>query len=328
MTTSFLALAATLEGPRPDQSQSIRECTHRILSGDIAEGRIHYAQADVEIVKIPSPRAGLPSFFVHGVPGRSARPQHPSRCPLCLANARETGQHYVIADFPHWPVLILANPFAYLPECITWAIGEHLPQHCGDAQLFPTWRFVFETMLTICSAMCDHVIGFNESVGNSLDHLHFVSHRPPDGHGPYAAQQVFGDLTKRKVVGTHCVGPHNGYPTIVWRVAFTDPAEAAAAAVSLVAQWQKIGGQHAAANCAAIMENSLPVLYIFPRTKLLKPWGWMSSPAFVEMLGVFIATEPSETLKVRQGFWGYEHFVTVLASLCPPGADQVVSIVP
>jgi len=177
-------------------------------------------------------------------------------------------------------------------------------------------------MLTICGAMQDHVVGFNETAGNSLDHLHLVSHRPPEGHGAYPAQRVVSDLMQGKLTPQLRFGPEDGYPTIGWRLAFENRQEAIQRALSLITEWQAIGGSPATVNCAAIMESEIPTLYVFPRSKLLKPWGWLSSPAFLEMLGIFVVSRPADMKRIRMGLWRYEHFSSVLASLCPPDAGR------
>src|SRR5215470_4934355 len=151
--------------------------------------------------------------------------------------------------FLEWCLLALANPYPYLPDCITWAIYNHLPQNCGNARPGSIWHRVLKTMLRLCSEIPGHVIGFNEVVGNSLDHLHLVSHRPPAGHGPYAAQQIAEHLDAQS--GAIHIGPENGYPTDLWRLSSSDLGALARAALGVIAEWQEIGGSTASVNCAA-----------------------------------------------------------------------------
>ena len=224
--------------------------------------------------------------------------------------------------FFSWALLILANPFAYLPECVTWACGEHLAQALGRTAT-GRWRQVIELMLLLCVEMREHVIGFNETVGNSLDHLHLVSHRPLTGQGLYPLQQVAARLTAGERAGVAHIGLANGYPIDVWRIAFADIVKTVAVGEEILARWQSIGGDSASANCTAIIEDGVPVLYLVPRSKLLKPWGWSSMPACVETHGLFIGAHEWEVSRVRHGAWGYNHFSQVLASLRPPGVGRL-----
>jgi hypothetical protein len=320
MQRSEYPIVETNLHPRPASGKtSLLEAATQVLAADSRDGRIHFDEN--LIIQVPPPLEAHYSIFFHGVLSRGTRPQHPSSCPLCLDVVRLSGQHYIALDLPEWPILILANPYPYLPECVTWAVGDHLAQHCGDASPNATWHHVFLTMLLLCEELSGHVVCFNEVVGNSLDHLHLVSHCPPSGHGPYAPQQLAARLGLN--TGVAHLGPHNGYPTDVWRISSPNPAALAGAAIALLAQWQQIGGPSASANCAATMENGLPALYIFPRSKLLSAWGWATKPAILEMLGVFIATSPWAVERVRRGHWGHSHFLQVLSSLRPPSAGDV-----
>jgi len=212
-------------------------------------------------------------------------------------------------------MLMLANPFGYFDECITWGMGDHLAQACADATWTEDWGRVFETMLFVCQELGNHVVGFNETCGNSIDHLHIVSHRPPDGIGPYPVQQVAASLGADQ--GILRIGLDCEYPMEVFRFCLPDLRATSNAAAALMAKWRQQGGSFASANAAAVIENGSAALYVIPRNKILKPWGWQSNPAFLEMCGVFIASRAYEVARVRRGLWGYEHFFRVLASLRP-----------
>jgi hypothetical protein len=56
---------------------------------------------------------------------------------------------------------------------------------------------------------------------------------------------------------------------------------------------------------------------------LLKPLGWAAMPAFLEMLGVFIASHPKDILRVRSGKLRFPDFATVLASLRCADAERL-----
>ena len=66
------------------------------------------------------------------------------------------------------------------------------------------------------------------------------------------------------------------------------------------------------------MEDGKPVLYVFPRSRLLGARGWRAKPAFLELMGVFISSDAEEMARVRAGEWGWEHFSGILSSLRPP----------
>lgn len=318
--TAFKIIESGQSAGLSSATMSIHDIALAVLSADRAAGRIHAIEN--VIIQIPSP-LGVPcSFVLHAALSRSGRPQHPGTCPVCLTAIKAAGQSYLAFEFPEWPVLALANPYPYLPDCITWATYDHLPQQCGEAHSEGKWDRVLRTMLRLCTEIPDHVIGFNDIVGNSLDHLHLVSHRPPIGHARYAAQQIAEKLGARS--GAIHIGPENGYPTDLWRLSYPDCETLARAALDVIGEWQKIGGPSSTANCCAIMEHEQPTLYIFPRSPLLAPWGWPAKPAILEMLGVFIASTPEPMECVQRGLWGYDHFFQVLSSLRPhPRASEV-----
>ena len=188
-------------------------------------------------------------------------------------------------------------------------------RNCQDAQSTDQWYRVLKTMLRLCTECSGHMVGFNGIAGNSLDHLHLVSHRPPDGHGLYAVQQVVERLGVRS--GSVHIGPENGYPINVWRLSFPDCELLVRTATGLISEWQKVGGLSPTVNCAAALEHDQPTLYIFPRSALLVPWGWPGMPAILEMLGVFVASTSETVENVRSGAWGQHHFSQVLSSLRP-----------
>jgi hypothetical protein len=177
-------------------------------------------------------------------------------------------------------------------------------------------------MLQLCSCLGDHVVGFNELAGNSLDHLHLVSHQPVHGLGPYGVQQSAARLSRRMRWSVAQVGIAQGYPIELWRVGLSDIGAAAAAGAALIAKWRASGGPSASANSAAVMEDGHPVLYVFPRCGLLRAHGWLSSPAFMELMGVFIASNPAEMMSVRDGRLDHRHFSRILLSLSPPLLGQ------
>jgi hypothetical protein len=321
LKTQFQIIEAGLSKGPASPTMSAQDAAFAVIAADLAAGRIH-ATENV-IIQIPSPLVIPYSFVLHVVLSRSERPQHPASCPLCLPAIKTAGQSYVALELPEWRLLALANPYPYLPDCITWAIYDHLPQHCGEARPGSTWHRVLRTMLRLCTEIPGHVIGFNEVAGNSLDHLHLVSHRPPGGHAPYAAQQIAEHLGAQS--GAIHIGPEDGYPTDLWRLSSPNLEVLARAALDSIAGWQALGGSTASVNCAAIVEHNLPTLYVFPRSLLLTPWGWLAKPAILEMLGVFIASAPTPIGRVRRGLWGHDHFFQVLSSLRPWSAARVGS---
>lgn len=299
-----------LSGQAAGAAISLPAAAEAVLAADTSTGRIHHEQSLV--IRIPSPRRSAFAYYFHGVLNRSGRPQHPPTCPLCLAAVRASGQHFAALDLPEGPVLALANPYPYLPECVTWAILDHLPQACGhDAD----WHRVFLLMLRICAALPGQVVGFNDIAGNSLDHRHLVSHRPNDGHGLYAPQALARHRGLNE--GTAHLGPYNGYPTDVWRICGTRAARIADGAVRLIRRWRKEQAGASSANAACVIEEGRLTLYLFARNPLLSAWGWGGKPAILEMMGVFIASTPEAIAEVQRGAWGHDHFSAVLASLCP-----------
>jgi len=304
--------------------KKLKNVAEGLVNAGIDAGSVQYRIENTQIVQLPSEGTG-PPFFVHGVPKRADRPLHPNAgsCPIALENVRRVGQHFVLVEILRWQLLMLANPYAYMPHCITWATAERLPQACGSATKDGIWKRVIETMLYLCLALEDHVVGFNADIGNSLDWLHLVSHRPPNGHGLYPGQQVAQRLNESGEEGVTMLGPDHAYPIDIWCIRFRDPAVATEICVDLIARWQDLGGEFASANCVAAMEDDMPVLYIVPRTRLLRACGWYSMPACLEMLGVFIAARDWEISRVRRGVWGYNHFWRVLASLRPPRVESL-----
>lgn len=311
-------LLSTSRAVRPGASHlSLAGLAACVAGADADEGRTGFKLETTEIVQIRPPAAG-PTYFASYSPGRENRPHHPSSCPLCLRRVRKSGQNYATIRLRDWELTILANPFSYAPECITWAMREHLPQACGLAQEPNSWQAVFELMLTLCPLLGDHVVGFNELAGNSLDHLHLVSHRPARGLGLYAVQQCAARFSAAERKAVAVLGNQHGYPIELWRVGLADPSAAAKAGASLVAEWRAAGGPEATANCTCVLEDGHPVLYLFPRCRLLRPQGWRSSPAFMELSGVFIATDRDEMAQVRSGHFDHAHFSRILSSLRPP----------
>ena len=294
----------------------------RVAAADAAADRPVYRLERTEIVQIQAPAAFDPTYFVHYTPSRANRPQHPSSCPICLDRVRESGQNYAVIRIRDWELTVLSNPFGYMPTCTTWATREHLPQSCGSTDQPNSWRAVFELMLQLCSRLGDHVVGFNELAGNSLDHLHLVSHQPVNGLGPYGVQQSAARLSRRMRWAVAQVGIAQGYPIELWRVGLSDIGAAAAAGAALIARWTAGGGPSASANSAAGIEDGHPVLYIFPRCGLLRARGWLSSPAVMEMMGIFIASNEDEMMRVRDGRLDHQHFSGILSSLRPPLLSQ------
>jgi hypothetical protein len=289
----------------------------RVAGADADAGRTGFKLETTEIVQIRPAAAGL-TYFASYTPGREKRPHHPVSCPLCLRRVRRSGQNYATIRLRDWELTILANPFSYAPECITWATHEHLPQACGLADEPNSWQSVFHLMLALCPLLGEHVVGFNELAGNSLDHLHLVSHRPARGLGLYAVQQCAARLSAAERRSVAMLGNRHGYPIELWRVGLADPVAAAKAGASLVAGWRAAGGPEATANCTCALEDGRPVLYLFPRCRLLRPQGWRSSPAFMELSGVFIAADRDEMAHVRSGHFDHAHFTRILSSLRPP----------
>ncbi len=320
--TTFRVLDADPDISQRHVALSVQEVAETVVALDVQDGRVQYDPTKTSILQIPAARSGAP-FFVHSVPARENRPRHPGKDPLCVEAARAIGQHFVVLETPNWNLLALANPFAYMAECVTWATAEHLPQRCGEIEGTSSWKRVFSTMLFLCSELLERVVGFNETVGNSLNHLHMVSHRAPEGLGRYPAQLIAERIGRQARPGITHIGPHNGYPTHVWRVDLFDPDATAQAAAALVSRWCRIGGEFASANAAAVMENGHATLYVIPRHRLLTAIGWQSTPAFLEMLGVFIAGHGSDFDRVKLGDWGYEHIWQVLSSLQPIEAARV-----
>jgi hypothetical protein len=294
----------------------------RVAAADAAADRPVYRLEGTEIVQILAPAAFGPTYFVHYTPSRADRPQHPSGCPICLDRVRGSGQNYAVIRIRDWELTVLSNPFGYMPTCITWATRKHLPQSCGSADQPNSWHSVFELMLQLCSRLGDHVVGFNELAGNSLDHLHLVSHQPVNGLGPYGVQQSAARLSRRMRWAVAQVGIAQGYPIELWRVGLSDIGAAAAAGAALIERWTSGGGPSASANSAAVIEDGHPVLYIFPRCGLLRARGWLSPPAVMEMMGVFIASNPDEMMRVRDGRFDHHHFSAILSSLRPPLLSQ------
>jgi hypothetical protein len=205
-----------------------------------------------------------------------------------------------------------------MPFTTTWAAIEHLPQACGNADEPNSWSRVLELMLQLCTRLGNHAVGFNELSGNSLPHLHLVSHQPVTGLGLYAVQQSAARLSRADRQSVARLGIRQGYPIEVIRIGLSDPAAAAAAGAALIAEWRSIGGTAASANCAALIEDGHAVLYLFPRCRLLRAQGWRATPAFMELSGVFIASDPEEMAKIRNGQFDHAHFTRVLSSLRPP----------
>lgn len=301
---------------------SLAELAERVEAADNAAGRLAYNLAATEIVQIAPETGTGPNYFVHYTPERAHRPQHPSGCPICLDQIRQSGQNYARIKLGDWQLTVLANPFAYMQRCITWATTEHYPQACATGEGAGSWHAVFRLMLSLCKALGGHVVGFNERAGNSLDHLHLVSHLPVDGLGLYGAQQCATRLDQQAKSSVTHFGHKDGYPVDFWRIGHRDSDDAVTAAVSLMDAWRSDGGPFASANCAAVLENGSAVLYIFPRSLLLRPRGWHSNPAFMEMLGVFIASDSADMAKVRDGVFDHRHFSAVLSSLKPPQLDS------
>jgi len=316
----FEILSASV-GVRTSHCGSLAELAEQVEVADNAAGRLTYRLAGTEIVQIRPSASRGPRYFVHYTPDRAHRPQHPSGCPICLPQVRDSGQNYALIRLRDWRLTVLANPFAYMPRCVTWASAEHLPQACSLGEEPGSWHSAFRLMLLLCSRLDGHIVGFNEHAGNSLDHMHLVSHLPVDGLGLYGAQQCAARLSHRAKCAVAQVGTRHGYPVDFWRIGLADAANAATAAARLMAAWRSVGGPFASANCAAAMENGSPALYIFPRSTLLRARGWRSTPAFMEMLGVFIASDPGEMASVRSGELDHRHFSAVLSSLRPPLLD-------
>jgi len=316
---SFELLSSSPSIRRERSDLSLCELEARVLSADQAAGRPGFRHTDAELIQIvPSRGSKEPRYFVQFVPNRASRPKHPSGCPICLPQVQSVEQSYAIIRVGSTDLAMLANPFAYMPSCITWAAAEDLPQRCGTEIDQSSWATVLMLMLNLCHQLGDHVVGFNELAGNSLDHLHLVSHKPIPGIGLYGVQQSATRLAPSDRLSVFHLGAEQGYPIDAWRIGLPDDQEAVEAGTSLVAQWRSIGGPSASANCAAVMEDGHPVLYLFPRSTLLRAWGWSSSPAILEMMGVFIECDAEEMVHVRSGLWGHEHFSQILSSLRPP----------
>jgi hypothetical protein len=215
---------------------------------------------------------------------------------------------------PQLDLVLLFNPYPYADQCVTWATSPALSQQCGDGDGHTRWSTAFAMVLFLCTQLNGHVVGFNEKCGNSLDDLHFVSHLPPLGFGPYPVQMAFASQRHSPVA--HIGG--DDYPTHVWRFALGSDTATAEAATALMDAWCRIAGAFASANIAAISENGRTVLYVTPRDRRLRAVGW-KAPAFLELLGLFIASA-DEFAQVRNGEVGFDHIWAALSSLRIPDA--------
>jgi hypothetical protein len=290
-----------------------------VIEGDVGDDRIKYDESKADIVQLCPPAKEQPTFWFFGCSRRGERPQSPppGLCPICLPAIRQSGQHYFVIEILQFLLVILANPFAYAPRCITWAAVEDLDQSISGS----LWPIVLRAMLFLCDALVSDIIGFNALVGNSLSHLHFVSHRPPAGIGLYPLQRSALMLSDLERAGAARVGSELGYPLEAWRFGFPDLSDTVAAAFALIERWQELNPMFNSVNVAAAMEDGVAVLYVIPRSRLLRPWGWSDMPAVVESLGVFVSGRSETISSVRLGEWDYNHFWRVLASLRPSGVE-------
>jgi hypothetical protein len=318
--TRFPVLDADAEIARMFSEATLTDASAAVVSLDERDGYVRGDARSAPFLQVAPPTADGHPFFVRSVANREDRPRNPTKDPLSIDSARERGQHYVVLQMPDISLIALANPYPYLPDSVTWAPLEYVPQRCETED---DWRRALRLTARISEELERTVVGFNETVGNSLSKLHMVSHRQVDGLGPYPVQVAASriDLSSAAVV-TH-LGPHNGYYTDVWRVC-TDNAEVTAeVAAAVAADWSRVGGDHATANVGAFIEQGRVALYVVPRHRLLTAVGWHSNVAFLEMLGVFIAGQRADFLRVKRGQWDHHHIGRVLSSVRPHGARLI-----
>jgi hypothetical protein len=298
----------------------------KVLGADRLDGRIQYDADNAEIIQlVPAPDDGRPPFWLYSALARAQRPQNLQRgvSPISIEAVRLSGQHFFVVELIRWLWLILANPFAYAPRSLTWAAADPLEQAVVDSGDMGLWRMILEVMLFVCQSIGGDIVGFNARVGNSLNQLHFVSHRLPDGIGPYALQQVAAKLDSGAKRSVAHIGRDHNYPIDAWRFGFPYVDTNIEAAVELLARWLRMSPNHSA-NVAAVMEDGVPVLYVVPRNRLLRPWGWLDMPAVVEVLGGWVASREEVVARVRTGDWDYNHFWCALASVRPLGVGRLL----
>jgi len=304
---------------------TLRDATDKVLDADRLDGRIQYNAENGDIIQVAPDSSGLPPFWLYSVLSRAGRPHNlpPGTCPISREAVRLSGQRFFVIELVRWRWLILANPFAYAPRCVTWAAAEPIEQASVDSGDMSLWRMILEVMLFICQSIVGDIVGFNARVGNSLSWLHLVSHTVPGGIGPYALQQIGTKLGSVARLSAAHIGRNNGYPLDAWRFGFSDVAASADAAVELLARWLLLNPNNSA-NVAAVMEDGVPVLYVIPRNRLLRPLGWPEMPAVAEVLGGWVASREEVVNRVRTGEWDYNHFWRALASLRPPGVEHLL----
>jgi hypothetical protein len=235
--------------------------------------------------------------------------------PLDIEVARTRGQNFFVLLVLDCPLLLLANPFPYSPNCATWAfMGVEMTQQIAASRDSRRIRQVLRIILALCHASPRDVFGFNGTAGNSLNRLHFVSHRPSHKVRPYAVQQVAAGLGAGLRSSKCLIAPHLSYPIEVARFGYPDPSRSAEEAAAFVERLQSFNADWTF-NAAAAVEGGVPVLYVAPRDKTLRPSGWPAQFGFMEILGVGVASNADLVGRVLSGRFTRADWERALSSL-------------
>lgn len=324
-------LASSFTPPSADDDNTLGALVDSVITADSELGRLNYSPGTTQVVKLPKPQIDNPQFRVVFPKGREERPVnsgegHVSTDPLSLDTVKAIGQNYILLLIMSFRILLLANPYGYMPQCATWAAGDMIEQ--AEVSTTPgLWLKLLEVMLFVCRALGNAVIGFNGLAGNSLRRLHFVSHRPLAGMGPYALQQVAAKLDASALRSIGHIGPEHGYPIDAWRFGFERYSESASAAAAFIQEWEGLRGAYGTVSVAAAVENDKPVLYVIPRDRMLSAFGWPGMAAIMEIIGAGVTSRPEFITRVRNGDWGHDNYVRFIASLRPDGVECLRSFV-
>ncbi|HTB11119.1 MAG TPA: hypothetical protein VK752_06100 [Bryobacteraceae bacterium] len=271
-----------------------------------------------------------PAYHLVLAPKRGDRPvsisaNASSEDPLAIETVRKRGQNFFVFSVLSVLLLLLANPFPYSLNCATWAfMGIEMVDQAAGSRDSRRLRQLFRIMLELCRASPKDIFGFNAVAGNSLARLHFVSHRPAEEIGPYAIQRLAARLDSGVRASASLIGPDCGYPVEVARFGNPDPSLRAEGAAEFVERLHSFNIDWTF-NAAVAMEDGIPVIYVAPRDKSLRPTGWPSQFGFMEfVLGVGVASDTALVARVLSGGFDRVDWLRSHSSLRQPSVRRLL----
>jgi Domain of unknown function (DUF4922) len=300
-----------------------------LVKADADAGLVTYDHRRTAFYQVAAPD-GRMRFTLQEQENRANRPKEPPRtaCPIDLAEIQARGlQHWFSCNLSGREVIVLANPFAFLPCHVTVASAVHEPQSWRSMDRIETRKKmerVVRDMYQLAAALPTFVVIYNGSreAGASLpDHLHIQLAEKPPGLGSLSIQEVAAQHPSRPFTP---IGFDGRYPICAGR--FTGPEEMVVAnTADFLGKWQQILHDAATANLIAVTEKEHVAIYVVLRNALYRrAQGFRGVLGSMEVAGMLILSSEHEFQMVREGRFSFARVWEMIAAVRPPEAQLIL----